>query len=60
MGGLVRAIKGLIDGKTLGGDRIPAEVWTYGGANLSNRWITKIWEEGHVPQAWKYASIVTI
>ena len=34
-----------------------------GGANLSNRlhrWINKIWEEGHVPQVWKDANIVTI
>ena len=49
--------------KASSGDRIPAEVWKYGGANLSNRlhrWITTIREEGHVPQAWKDASIVTI
>ena len=60
---MVRAIKGLKDGKAPGGDGIPAEVWTYGGANLSNRlhrWIIKVWEEGHVPQAWKDANIVTI
>ena len=44
---MVRAIKGLKDGKAPGGDGIPAEVWKYGGANLSNRlhrWITKVWE----------------
>ena len=60
---VVRAIKGLKDGKSPGGDGIPAEVWKYGGANLSNRlhrWVIKIWEEGHVPQAWKHANIVTI
>ena len=61
---MVRAIKGLKDGKAPGGDGIPAEVWKYGGgANLSNRqhrWIIKVWEEGHVPQAWKDANIVTI
>ena len=34
---MVRAIKGLTDGKAPGGDGIPAEVWNYGGANLSNR-----------------------
>ena len=59
---MVRAIKGLKDGKEPGGDGIPAEVWKYGGANLSNRlhrWIIKVWEEGHVPQAWKDANIVT-
>ena len=57
---MVRAIKGL---NVPGGDGIPAEVWKYGGANLSNRlhrWIIKVWEEGHVPQAWKEANIVTI
>ena len=30
---------------------------------MSNRlhiWIIKIWEEGHVPQVWKDANIVTI
>ena len=60
---MVRAITGLKDGKAPGGDGIPAEVWKYGGANLSNRlhrWIIKVWEEGHVPQAWKDANIVTI
>ena len=53
---MVRAIKGLNYGEAPG---IPK----YGGANLSNRlhrWIIKIWEEGHVPQAWKDANIVTI
>ena len=64
MGEMVRAIiKGLKDGKVPGGDGIRAEVWKYGGANLSNRlyrWIIKIWEEGHVPQVWKDANIVTI
>ena len=60
---MVRAIKGLKDGKAPGGDGIPAEVWKYGGANLSNRLhrcIIKVWEEGHVPHAWKDANIVTI
>ena len=60
---MVRAIKGLKDGKAPGVDGIPAEVWKYVGANLSNRlhrWIIKVWEEGHVPQAWKDANIVTI
>ena len=60
---MVRVIKGLKDGKALGGDGIPAEVWKYGGASLSNRlhrWIIKVWEEGHVPQAWKDVNIVTI
>ena len=59
---MVRAIKGL-KGKAPGGDGITAEVWKYGGANLSNRlhqWIIKVWEKGHVPQAWKDANIVTI
>ncbi|KAI0222887.1 hypothetical protein LSAT2_025861, partial [Lamellibrachia satsuma] len=60
---MARAIAGLKDGKALGGDGIPAEVWKHGGDNLSNRLhqlITKAWEEGSVPQAWKDASIVTI
>ena len=56
-------VVGLKDGKAPGGDGIPTEVWKYGGANLSNRlhrWIIKVWGEGHVPQAWKDANIVTI
>ena len=60
---MVRAIKGLKGGNAPGGDGIPVEVRKYGGANLSNRlhqWIIKVWEEGHVPQAWRDASIVTI
>ena len=58
---MVSAIKGLKYGKEPGGDEIPAEVWKYGGTNLSNilhRWIIKIWEEGYVPQAWKDANII--
>ena len=60
---MARAIAGLKDGKAPGGDGIPAEVWKHGGDNLSNRLhqlITKAWEEGSVPQAWKDVSIVTI
>ena len=60
---MVRAIKGLKDGKAPGGDGITSEVWKYGGANLQNRlhqWIIKIWEEGHAPHAWKDANTVTI
>ena len=29
-------------------------------SNRLHRWIIKVWEEGHVPQAWKDANIVTI
>ena len=53
---MARAIAGLKDDKVPGGDGIPAEVWKHGGDNLSNRLhqlITKAWEEGSVPQAWK-------
>ena len=61
---MVRVIKGLKDGKASSGDGIPAEVWKYGGANSSanrlHRWIINVWEEGHVPQAWKDANIATI
>ena len=58
-----RAIAGLKDGKALGGDGIPAEVWKHGGDNLFSRLyqlITNAWEVSSVPQAWKDASIVTI
>ena len=34
---MVRSINRLKDGKAPGGEGIPAEVWKYGGANLSNR-----------------------
>ena len=60
---MVRAVEGLKDGKAPGGGGIPAEVLKYGGSNLSNRlhrWIIKVWEEGHVPQAWKITNKVTI
>ena len=60
---MVRAIKGIKDGEAPGGDGIPAEIWKYGGANLSSRphrWFIKIWEQGHVPQSWKDVNIVTI
>ena len=55
---VARAIAGLKDGYG-----IPAEVWKHGGDNLFSRLhqlITNAWEVGSVPQAWKYASIVTI
>ena len=29
-------------------------------SNRLHRWIIKVWEEGHVPQSWKDANIVTI
>ena len=60
---MARAIAGLKNGKAPGGDEIPAEVWKHGGDNLFRRLhqlITNAWEVGYVPQAWKYASIVTI
>ena len=34
---MARAIAGLKDGKTPGGDGIPAEVWKHGGDNLFSR-----------------------
>ena len=43
-------------------DGIPA-ARKYGGTNLSHilqQLITKIWEEGHEPQAWKDISIMAI
>ena len=59
MDAMVRAIKRLKDGKAPGGDGIQADVWKY-VSNRLYRWIIKIWEEGHIPQAWKDADIVTI
>ena len=56
-------IAGLKDGKSPGGDGIPAEVWKHGGDSLFSRLhqlITNAWEMGSVPQAWKDASIITI
>ena len=58
---MARAIAGLKEGKSPGGDGIPAEVWTHGGDNLFSRLhqlITNAWAEGFVPQAWNDASIV--
>ena len=44
---MVRAIKGLKDGKAAGGGGIPVNL-----SNRLHRWIIKVWEEGHVPQTW--------
>ena len=60
---VVRAIKGLKRWKSTRWRRNSSRSMEIRGANLSNRlhrWIIKIWEEGHVPQAWKDANIVTI
>ena len=60
---MAKAIAGLKDGKAPELDGIPAEVWKQGGDNLFSRLhqlITKAWEVGSVPQAWKDVSIVTI
>ena len=53
---MVIAVKGIKDGKAPGGDGIPAEVWKYVGANLSNRlhwWITKIWKDSSIVTIYK-------
>ena len=49
--------------KASGGDGIPAEVYTHGGAALVrhlHRLFLKIWKNEEVPQELKDASIVTI
>ena len=51
---MARAIECLKDGKALGGDGSPVEVWKNGGNNLFSRLlqlITNAWEVGSVPQA---------
>ena len=60
---IVRAIKGLKVGKTPSGGRHFSKSMEIWGAHLSKRMlrtISKICDDGHVPQAWKYASIVII
>ena len=60
---LKRAIASLKDGKTPGGDGVPAEVWKHGGTCMTIKLhdlICKAWDDGSVPQAWKDATIVTI
>ena len=61
---MAKAIAGLKDGKSAGGDGIPAEAWKHGGDNNMfsrlHQLITNAWKVGSVPQAWKDASIVTI
>ena len=60
---MARAIASLKDGKALGRDGIPAEVWKHGRDNLFSRLhqlITNAWEVDSVPQSWNDASIVTI
>ena len=54
---MVRTIKGLKYGKAPGGD---GNTKRSNFSNRLHRWITNIWEEGHVPHAWKVASIVNI
>ena len=56
---MTKAIAGLNDGKTLGGDGIPAEVWKHRGDNLFSRLhqlITNAWEVVSIPQAWKHCN----
>ena len=58
---LMPAITTTQDGKAPGRDRIPEEVWKFGGVQLTNclrKLILEIWDAQKVPQDWKDASIV--
>ncbi|KAM9328275.1 uncharacterized protein KZ484_019609 [Pholidichthys leucotaenia] len=60
---VMAAIKTTQDGKAPGRDGIPAEVWKFGGVQLTNclyKLIQEIWDAQKVPQDWKDASVVPL
>ena len=60
---LMSTIRTTQDGKAPGGDGIPAEVWKFGGVQLTNclhKLIQEIWDAQKIPQDWKDASIVPL
>ena len=60
---VAKAIAKLKNNKCPGADGIPAEVFKYGGDELTRRLyqiICQIWEEEDVPQQWKDASIIKL
>ena len=60
---LMSAIRTTQDGKAPGRDGIPAEVWKFGGVQLTNclyKLIQEIWDARKIPQDWKDASIVSL
>ncbi|XP_068676678.1 uncharacterized protein [Montipora foliosa] len=60
---LMPAITTTRDGKAPGMGGIPAEVWKFGGVQLTNclrKLIQEIWDAQKVPQDWKDASIVPL
>ena len=60
---LMVVIRTTQDGKAPGRDGIPAEVWKFGGVQLTNclhKLIQEIWDARKIPQDWKDASIVPL
>ena len=58
---LKAAIRTTQDGKDPGRDGIPAEVWKFGGVQLTNclhKLVQERWDAQKIPQDWKDASIV--
>jgi len=60
---IAAAVKALKNNKAAGPDGIPAEVFKFGGHQLTRRlhqFIYRAWTTGKLPQQWKDANIVTI
>ncbi|XP_071579341.1 uncharacterized protein [Temnothorax nylanderi] len=58
-----RAVKRLKDGKAMGRDGIPGEVWKRGGKELESwawKYINRVWKGGGWPENWKEGIIAPI
>ena len=58
-----RVLRGLKDGKAMGGDGIPNEVWKYGGEEVEE-WLwevcNRVWKGDGWPEEWKVGIVVPV
>ena len=60
---ILLSIKQLTSGKAPGADGIPPDIYKHGGTAVAEQLVklfTQIWEEGHVPQAFRDADLIHI